>query len=427
MIKRRLHLQIFVTILASLLAVVFVIGALFWLGRVDGEDFDEQVFGITGQLAWMALPPANAPPSEQAAAIKKMGSEFQIDINLYDENKKRIAVHGRTLEPPDEDEDESGWQRHGSGPAWLIRLPDNRWLSVNLRRDKKRRPLFMILLILSGTALAIGLASYPFVRKLTGRLERLKSGVEQVGKGDLSTRVDVEGTDEIASLASSFNQSAEKIERLVNSNRQLLANASHELRTPLARVRLGVEMLKEKKDPKRQVALEADIAELDQLIDEILLMSRLDTGSSPQLNETIDIFGLMVEEANRYEDCGISGESCDVSGNSKLLRRAIRNLIDNAFKHGKPPVSVSVEPKGKHVVIRVNDQGGGIAEELRDKVFQPFFRAPGKQNVEGYGLGLALVKQIAEAHGGNAKIVSKNSDGEKGSVFEITLPGLRTH
>ena len=253
--------------------------------------------------------------------------------------------------------------------------------------------------------------------------ERLEIGVgyARLALVDLSARVEVEGKDEVARLATSFNDASSKIERLVNSNRQLLANASHELRTPLARVRLGVEMLKDKPDAKRQRALENDIAELDQLIDEILLMSRLDTNSAPQLNEIVDILALAAEEASRYEDCSVSGDICEVKGNSKLLRRAVRNLLDNALKHGAPPIRVHIGAYANTVSLRVTDSGQGIAEAQREQVFEPFFRAPGRQNVTGYGLGLALVRQIAQAHGGDVHIVS---DDPTTSTIEINLPRL---
>ncbi len=421
MIKRRLHLQIYATIIFSLLAVVIVVGAIFATVREGAFDFDDQILGFTGRLAWMALPPADAPNRVQQEAISRLGKEFRVDINLFDSNRRLIATHGRFVGPPDFDEDESGWQHHGDGPAWALRLPDKRWLSVNLKRQKRRRPLFAILFVLAGITFAIGLASYPFVRRLTGRLERLRSGVELIGEGNLSARVKVEGKDEIASLATSFNSSAEKIERLVHSNKQLLANASHELRTPLARIRLGVEMLKKKPDAKRQTALESDISELDQLIDEILLMSRLDLNSKPSMNETIDLLALAAEEASRYDDCDVSGDLCEIQGNSKLIRRALRNLIDNGFKHGAAPVTVETQTTPQEVQICVTDHGSGIAPDQFENVFQPFYRAPGKQNVEGYGLGLALVKQITEAHDGQVEIVRSGADGTK---IMLTFPKL---
>jgi signal transduction histidine kinase len=423
MIKRRLYLQIYFTIIASLLLVVVITGIIFAVFL--REDFDERVFDITAHLAWKALPPADAPAAQQAVVLKDLVQGFDLEVTLFDANKQLIAASATPLPPPRRDTQGRGWHRHrgirGFGPVWLTQFPDGRWFAVDLRQRRTSHPIIGIFVLLACIALGIGACSYPLVRRLTGRLERLQAGVEKLGAGDLSARVEIEGRDEVARLATSFNDASARIERLVNSNRQLLANASHELRTPLARVRLGVEMLKSTPDPKRQTALENDIAELDQLIDEILLMSRLDTQTTPQLGESVDVLGLAAEEASRYQDCTVSGDLCEVSGNSKLLRRALRNLLDNAVKHGAPPVNLDIAAHDDCVVIQVSDNGPGIAEAQRDQVFEPFFRAPGKQNVEGFGLGLALVRQIAEAHGGS---VSIRSDGPTASTIEINLPRL---
>jgi len=423
MIKRRLYLQIYFTIIASLLLVVVITGIIFAVFL--REDFDERVFDITAHLAWKALPPADAPAAQQAVVLKDLVQGFDLEVTLFDANKQLIAASATPLPPPRRDTQGRGWHRHrgirGFGPVWLTQFPDGRWFAVDLRQRRTSHPIIGIFVLLACIALGIGACSYPLVRRLTGRLERLQAGVEKLGAGDLSARVEIEGRDEVARLATSFNDASARIERLVNSNRQLLANASHELRTPLARVRLGVEMLKSTPDLKRQTALENDIAELDQLIDEILLMSRLDTQTTPQLGESVDVLGLAAEEASRYQDCTVSGDLCEVSGNSKLLRRALRNLLDNAVKHGAPPVNLDIAAHEDCVVIQVSDNGPGIAEAQRDQVFEPFFRAPGKQNVEGFGLGLALVRQIAEAHGGS---VSIRSDGPTASTIEINLPRL---
>src|SRR5262249_40509608 len=156
-----------------------------------------------------------------------------------------------------------------AGPAWSIRLPDGRWLVAGVP-SHRWHPGFALILFLGGVALVVALAALPVARRVTRRLERLQSSVDSLGSGDLAARVKVEGRDEVARLAESFNRAAARIESLVGAHKMLLANASHELRTPLTRIRLGVELLKEKADPKRKAELEADIAELDRLIDEIL-------------------------------------------------------------------------------------------------------------------------------------------------------------
>src|SRR5262249_3231810 len=151
-----------------------------------------------------------------------------------------------------------------------IHLADGRWLVARVSRGHRHGGVG-VFFVFPLIALAVGVGAYPVVRRLTGRLERLQTGVESLGAGDLSARVKVEGHDEIGRLAGSFNRAADRIEELVGAHKSLLANASHELRTPLTRIRMAVELMKESADPKRKRDLEHDIAELDALIDEILL------------------------------------------------------------------------------------------------------------------------------------------------------------
>jgi signal transduction histidine kinase len=190
-----------------------------------------------------------------------------------------------------------------------------------------------VLVALLAIAFAVAVGAWPLARRLTRRLERLKTGVEQLGEGDLGARVRIEGRDEIAALARSFNHSAGRIEELVNSHKMLLANASHELRTPLTRINMALAMSEAGIDARTREHLKADIAELDQLIEEILLASRLEAVRSAERSEEIDLLALAAEEAAR-DGIGVEGTSVFVHGERSLLRRMIRNLIDNARHHG---------------------------------------------------------------------------------------------
>jgi signal transduction histidine kinase len=280
-----------------------------------------------------------------------------------------------------------------------VRLGDGRWLAARLPHQRRGPAfgLFALALIL----LAVGVGAYPVVRRLTQRLERLQRGVEALGAGELSARVKVEGKDEVARLAGSFNRAAARIEELVGAHKSLLANASHEFRTPLARIRMALELGKDKRE------IEQDIAELDALIDEVLLASRLDAVRSPEVSEDVDLLALAAEEAARYE-LDAQGEPALVQGDPRLLRRMIRNLLDNARRHGAPPISVEV----KRGEIRVCDGGAGVPAADRERIFEPFYRRPGA--ADGAGLGLALVRQIARRHGGEARC--------EGNCFYVTLP-----
>ena len=172
---------------------------------------------------------------------------------------------------------------------------------------RHRNPAIGLVLFLGVIAIAVAVCAFPVVRGLTRRLERLQAGVETLGAGNLSTRVKVKGRDEIARLAESFNRAAGRIEELVAAHRMLLANASHELRTPLSRIRLGIELVGAKPDPKYAADLKRDIAELDGLIDEILLASKIEAIGTLQTSEEVDLLVLAAEECARY-DCELKGE-----------------------------------------------------------------------------------------------------------------------
>jgi signal transduction histidine kinase len=278
--------------------------------------------------------------------------------------------------------------------------------------------LYVLILALFSLALAVGIVAFPIARRLTKRLERLQHSVESLGAGDLSARVPVEGRDEVARLAESFNQAAARIEQLIGAHKALLANASHELRTPLARIRMATELMKEYADPRRKAGLDQDIAELDLLIDEILLASRLDAVATLDVEEEVDLLALAAEECSRYGDVKLGGYSAFVRGDPRLLRRLLRNLLENAQRHGVPPTEVRVASRADAAELVVWDGGPGIPEEQRERVFEPFYRRPGAAD-NGTGLGLALVRQIARSHGGTVQY--RSTDGYRHG-FVVSLP-----
>ena len=410
---RRLYQKIYLTIIASLLLVVLVAGGVWRWG--SGDPAGPQVFEMAGELAGMALPPASAPRSEQQRAVEQLAERFHTDLALFTASGERIAAAGRPLPRPPRGGD-GGWSIGPGGAAWSFRLPDDRWIVVRAP-GRHRHPAIGLVLILGGIALAVGIAAFPVVRGLTRRLERLQAGVETLGSGDLSARVSVTGKDEVARLAESFNRAAARIEELMAAHRMLLANASHELRTPLSRIRLGIDLLQQTGEPKYKAELERDVAELDLMIDEILLTSRLGAVQKPQLEESIDLLALAAEECARYDDCAVEGEAVTVQGERRLLARLIRNLLDNAKHHGAAPIRVGVRRDHGRAILEVTDHGAGIPELERERVFSPFHRLGGDSR--GMGLGLALVRQIARLHGGDAVVAPRPGNPSR---FEISLP-----
>jgi signal transduction histidine kinase len=408
---RRLYQSIYLAIIASLLVVVLLAGAVWRFGPEDSPP--TQAAELAGDLAVAALPPADAPREVQQQAIQRLAEQLDADLALFDSAQRLIAAAGNPVPPP------SHW--HGmEGGGWFhglnLHLPDQRWLVVR-PPALRRHPALHLILLLGGIALVVAGCAYPAVRGLTRRLERLQAGVETLGAGNLAARVKVEGRDEVARLAESFNRAAGRIEDLMSAHRMLLANASHELRTPLSRIRMGLELYEQKQDPKRKADLQRDIAELDLLIDEILLASRLEAVGTLQGTEDVDLLALAAEEAARYDQCSVQGEPVMVRGDAHLLRRLIRNLLENASHHGKPPIEIDVRSQGANAVLEVADHGEGIAEAERERVFTPFHRL--KADARGTGLGLSLVRQIARLHSGDAVAAASPA---KPSCFRVSLP-----
>ena len=273
--------------------------------------------------------------------------------------------------------------------------------------------------MLAVIALAVGVAMYPLARRLTRQIETLAASVDRFGAGDLSARVGVSGNDEVARLGSSFNAMADRVTGLVDAHRRLLANASHELRSPLTRIQMALALHDTTPDAALLRDIRQDCAEIEAHIEEILLASKLDTVGVP-LHESVDLAVLVAEESARL---GIAFDvvPAEVRGDTRLLRRAVRNLLENARKHGQVGVEarVHIEPSA-HRVVQVLDRGDGIDEGERERIFEPFHRpANASETGTGWGLGLALVRQISAQHGGSVRCLPRDGGG---CVFELSLP-----
>ena len=321
--------------------------------------------------------------------------------------------------------------RFGQGPEFLVHMQTGEIVHLHLPRPPPssfRAPFgFFWALVLVAVAVALG--TYPVIRRLTRRLESLQRGVERWGDGDLGARLPLDGDDEVGFLAERFNHAAERVQSLVQSHeallasqKSLLANASHELRSPLARIRMGMELMGSSPSPTFKSEIARNISELDQLIEEILLASRLDAKEVDMGTvESVDLVGIAAEECSRTQAVlEASSATLTVPGVAKLLRRAVRNLLENARRYGAGEVVLTLGQEGHFAIVQVSDGGPGVPESLQERIFEPFYRLPGASEREGgVGLGLALVKSIAHRHGGTVTCRNRPTGG---ACFEIRLP-----
>ncbi len=430
----KLYVRIWLAVVATVAVLTFLVG---WAWRMAAEPPLREVVArnaageIIGQgrarigrapnpPAWSPEPGRQSPPDGEPDAQRP---------------PRPAHWRGNASAPESGAPMGDGRGRLGGGPEFDVRMADGQLIHIHLpRRDGANwRAPFGFFWTLGLVAVAVALATYPIVRRLTRRLESLQHGVEQWGEGDLSARVSVTGDDEVGFLASRFNHAAQQIESLVKardallaSQKSLLANASHELRSPLTRIRMGLEFLAPSTDATANRAkdeIARNIAELDMLIEEILLASRLEAHQTDLGTvEAVDLVGLCAEACAHFEATleAPDGTDLTVQGVPKLLRRAVRNLLENAKRYGQGPATVTVRRMGNMASVQICDQGPGVPDFFQERIFEPFFRLPGASERDGgVGLGLALVKSIALRHQGSVHCMNRASGG---ACFEIRLP-----
>ncbi len=423
MLKSRLFVQVSLLMITGL-TLFSVLVALFW-DRVIDARFNDVVDDLTTDVSVLLLPDATVPDARQQEAINRIASEMSIGLAIYSSDGRLLGASAKPVALPQAPLTPGQWEELIDGSHWIARLPDGRIVTADLTHLGLGNDGSAVMVIFALLVIFVSALMYPAIRRVTRRLERLQSEVEVIGDGKLSMRVTVDGKDEIAKLAASFNRSTATIEDLLNRQRMLLANASHELRTPLARIRMGIELLGARDTAKREADLRMDIGELNALIDDLITLTRLDIGATENCFEPVDLRTVATEEARRIKGCSVTGDSAVILGDMRMLRHMVRNLLDNAQKYGQPPIEIHIQDQGDRVVLTVSDRGSGIPAAEHEKVFEPFFRGAGRQNVAGSGLGLPLVARISKAHDATVRIENMPN-----SAISIRFPakpsGLRS-
>ena len=295
-------------------------------------------------------------------------------------------------------------------------------------------PLNLIISMVLISMFLISLGVYALIFPLERKLQLIQVGVNEVSKGNLDIQVQVIGQDEIARLSATFNAMTEHIKRLIESQRELTRAVSHELRTPVARIRFAVDMLADTEDEESRFTqrdyIDEDIESLNGLIDEILTYAKLEEGS-PKLDlEPVNLKELLEQIERETNALGkpikiitnLPAAKVTAIADRRYLHRVIQNLAGNALRYAETTIIISAGVKKGHAFVSVEDDGHGIAEADREKVFIPFSRLDDSRTRAsgGYGLGLSIVSRIAFWFSGNMKV--DESPELKGARFIMTWP-----
>ena len=287
-------------------------------------------------------------------------------------------------------------------------------LEIKLPQEPK---IYLWAYVLLGLCLAIVL--YFWVRPHWRDLEHIRLAALRFGDNALGSRILLPRRSTVRELAGHFNQMAERIESLIANQRELTNAVSHELRTPIARLSFELDQLKQQADPRQCLALitdmYADLGELEEMVSELLTYASLERGATQVTQENIEahswldsVIGSVALEAEA-EGVQLSLRTCEVDFiqiEPRFMARAVINLLRNAIRYAERRVEVSLVKFGSGYEVRVCDDGPGIPEEGRAKIFQPFIRldASRDRRTGGFGLGLALVQRVCQWHGGQVQV-----------------------
>lgn len=439
----RMFWRVYVHGVLMLLIIAFAVGLVGW------------AFGRAPK--WRAYPErlasylsARATDLDQPAIIerdlKRENELLGVEATIYRMDGTPVATNVTPAIPPLPPKDAARLQGEPIHVprehlfAMPIRDGDKTVAYVVLRGLPFSHQLSRMLSMLVVMALALAAGSFPLARTITKPLEKLTAAARKLGSGDLSTRTGMKRKDEVGELAAAFDEMADRLEKMVRSEKELLANVSHELRTPMARIRVALELASEG-DAEKAKAYLADIAsdlgELERLVEDVLSVARLDLmqgkdGAMPLRLERLPASTMLEASAERFRsarperklEVSLGANLPDLQADPTMLRRVVDNLLDNAAKYSEPdkPVALSATAEEGRLCVEVRDEGIGIEEKDLPNLFRPFFRTERSRSRKagGVGLGLALARRILEAHGGT---ISVESTAGKGTTIRFKVPG----
>jgi signal transduction histidine kinase len=434
----RLFFRFFILVMLSITAATFVVYFLF--ARLFGDPLDDIARRqASAQIFLLEHYVDQAPADEWLARLNKVREVSKEHFDLIPLDQARSALprgaqaafeRGEIVLDPGR---KTFFRRVDLGGERYIGSNEDAIRASSLPIDLGQALLMEVLrYVVVALALLVPIALWS--RSHWQGLQMLSRVADEFGAGKLSARAAMKPSDAAYPLAGRINAMAGRIQGLLESQKNLLHSVSHELRTPIARLEFALELLTDPAgapagDPrlaKRIAAMHGDLAELNELVNELLSMSKLDNATEPQralfevepvLRECIE--ALHPHPAALHVELGAMLGSVD--GDRRLLARAVGNLLRNAQKYAAQTVALSARRDGGLLEILVDDDGPGIPEEERERIFEPFYRLDRSRDraTGGFGLGLSIARKAVRLHGGILRVERSPLGGAR---FAISLP-----
>jgi signal transduction histidine kinase len=433
--KRPLALRLYALTAAISISIMV---ALYVLPRFVGSPsyLEPQAALVQNMVDRLSL----RDPQALADRIERLSRRLRGSLTLYSPDGNVVRS---TVEPPLPRATKSELETLETEKwalAWrriVVRSDDGSMIGVYVP-NTPGFPWKFVLPLGAGVLLVVFGATVWFSRRLVRPLDTLASTARRFGEGDTEARAQLHRNDELGDVGRAFDDMAARTSALISAQRQLMGDVSHELRTPLARIRVALELAAEDPVAAKDVLADVgrDLDEIDQLIEDILTTARLDAGSALDAStvlkrEPISVGELADRAAARFSarhpgrtlEKSVDDSERAITCDHVLLRRALDNLLDNAAKYSEPtaPVKLDVHPNGEAIAFEIVDHGMGMTPEELAHAGTPFWRADTSRarRTGGVGLGLALARRIARAHGGD---VSLDSAPGRGTTARLQIP-----
>ncbi|HVY29042.1 MAG TPA: HAMP domain-containing sensor histidine kinase [Polyangiaceae bacterium] len=443
--RSRLLLRVY---LYGVLLLALAGGASFLVGRfVLTPAVEVPVRPATAWLAWHLLDSVGEP-ERLARELTDVKRRAHVEMTLFDAQGQLIATNATHAPPPLREQELALLASHGTefkNGTGVVAVRDAAGQVLRYARTtypQPEVPLGTAMAQLAAALAVLAVLSIPLARSISAPLEQLSEVTRAFGAGDLSVRSGLKSQDEIGDLARALDDMADRVVELRKTERELLANVSHELRTPLARIRMALELVREGDAPSAAgylTDIEDDLGELERLLDDVMTAARLEiargtaSDALPPLRlKRVSAEELVEASRARFEkrvpgrrlEHRVAPDAPDVEADPSLLRRVVDNLLDNAAKFSEASTPIELEATRDQdggLKLEVRDHGIGIDPAELERIFEPFYRTDRSRarTTGGVGLGLALARRIALAHGGQ---ITAASGPEKGSRFRLVVP-----